>query len=240
MAILILQHDAIGIPCRLGQTLRDHAHKLDIRRLDKGDDLPSDLDGFEGVVSMGGHQDVGDGSGWMPDEAALLRAAQERDLPVVGICLGAQMIADALGGSVAKMETPEVGFHGVSLHPTAQTDCIFAGIGWDSPQFQFHGCEVTELPEGAQCLASSERCRNQVFRVGMRTMGFQFHFEADRILIADLCQQHGDEMLRCAGVTSEDIEQQAEEHYARFARWADRLCLNIAHFLMPSSTTVAV
>ncbi|MFG0257960.1 MAG: type 1 glutamine amidotransferase [Phycisphaerales bacterium JB043] len=239
MSILILQHDAIGIPCRLGQTLRDHAHRLDIRRLDKGDPFPADLDGYEGVVSMGGHQDVGDGSEWMADEAELIRSAHEQNLPTVGICLGAQLIADALGGAVEAMETPEVGFHPVRLHPGAQIDCLFAGIGWESHQFQFHACEITTLPEGAQCLASSDNCANQVFRVGMRTLGFQYHFEADRILIADLCE-HAEGMLERAGVTSEDIEQQAEEHYPRFARWADRLCLNIAHYLMPSSTTIAV
>jgi GMP synthase (glutamine-hydrolysing) len=239
MSILILQHDATEPPCRLGQTLRDHAHKLDIRRLDKGDPIPGDLDGYEGVISLGGLQDVGDGSEWMPDEQNLLRAAHEQGVAIVGICLGAQLIADALGGTVEKMPAPEVGFLPVHLHPNAQVDCIFAGVGWDAPQFQIHGYHVSELPAGAQCLASSEQCKHQAFRVGMRTMGFQYHFEADRPLITELCRR-GSTLLEQAGLTPADIEQQAEEHYARFARWADRLSLNIAHFLMPSTTTVAV
>lgn len=232
MAVIIFQHDDRGRPGRLGLTLRDHAFKLDVRKLHRGDPVPVDYDDVDAVISLGGKPNVNYGHAWLERERDFLRGAHERALPVVGLCLGAQQLALALGGEVAKMDVPEVGFTSVKLLPPAHTDTIMGGIAWDSPQFQTHHYEVTRLPEGAVHLASSAKCANQAFRVGMRSYAFQYHFEADRVMIDEFLKDARTD-LHQAGVTSDEFAKDAAQKYEMFARLADRLCLNIATYLIP-------
>lgn len=239
MAIIVLQHQESGHPGRLGRTLRDYAHRLDIRRLDAGDRVPVDLDDVDGVVSMGGRQNVGDNVSWLREEMEFLKAAHEASIPVVGVCLGAQLVAAALGGQVGPMEKPEIGFHPVSINPAGQTDTLLAGVAWTAAQFCHHGQMITELPTGATLLASSDACRVQIFKVGMKTYGYQFHFEADRAQIEALCRANTDLNQR-VGVTAEQVLTQADKHFDAFARAADRISENIAAYLMPATTRVAV
>lgn len=234
--ITILQHSDIGAG-RIGAALRDHGFRLDIRRIDLpcsegGRPVPPDLDNVDGVVSLGGPQNVGDPAAWLEEEAAFLRKAHLAKLPVVGICLGAQLLAHALGGKVGPMERPEVGFHRLYISPAGQTETIFAGIAWESPQLQTHGYEVKELPPGATLLASSKQCRVQAFKVGLRSYGFQFHPEADMPMIERFIAQSEDEM-RAAGLSAADFRAQAERDYAEYARLSDRLAVNIVTYSFP-------
>lgn len=239
MAIIVFQHHDAGRPGRLGRVLCEHAHRLDIRRLDQGGRIPPDLDNVDGVISLGGRQNVGDNVAWLGEEMAFLRRAHEAGLPVVGVCLGAQLIAAALGGQVGPLEKPEVGFHTVSLTPLGQVDALLAGVAWSSPQFCHHGEGVTELPPGATLLASSQACRVQVFKVGLRTCAVQFHFEAERDQIEALCRGETD-MGQRVGVTPEQVLTQADRHADAFTRAAERLCRNIGAFVTPARTRVAV
>lgn len=238
MAIIVFQHSDIGTPGRLGLTLRDHGFKLRIVRPDRGEAIPLDFDGVEGVVSMGGPQNVDDPVGkwaWMPGEMAYLKGAHDRQLPVIGVCLGHQMLAAALGGEVGPIDPgqgPEMGFHAVEIGPAGQTDAVLAGIAWKSMQFQSHGREVKKLPAGALALSSSARCKVQSFRAGLRSYGFQYHFEVDRAGVEKLVRSDA-ECLSRAGLSVEEAMRQAETHYAGFARLADRLCLNLATCLFP-------
>lgn len=242
MAIIVFQHHDIGRPGRLGATLRDHGHRLDVRLLHTGDAIPPDFDNVTGVLSLGGTQNVGDSpehAPWMSAEMGFLREAHARELPVVGICLGAQLLAAGLGGEVAAMEQPEIGFHTVHLSPVGQIETLFAGLSWDSPQFCHHAFEVTKLPPGAALLASSKRCKVQAFRAGLRSYGVQSHFEVDQRGVRALIAEGRNELNR-AGYTLDEIEQQIEERYATFARLSDRLCVNIAAFLIPSGSFAEV
>ncbi len=232
MPIIVFQHDAKNKPGRLGMTLRDHAFKLDTRRLDQGDPVPVDFDDVDGVISLGGAANVDDKHGWIEKECAFIRGAHERGLPVVGVCLGAQMIAKALGGTVDKAAQREAGFVDVDLLPVAHTDTIMAGIAWKTPQFSLHRYEVTELPAGGVRLAKSEHCANQAFRVGMRTYGFQYHFEADRPMMNELLADARSD-LHAAGMTTDEFSRDADKKYEMFARLGDRLCVNIATYLIP-------
>ena len=232
MAIIVFQHDDRGRPGRLGVTLRDHAFRLDVRKLHRGDPVPADFDDVEAVVSLGGKPNLADGHSWMQREAEFLRGAHERSLPVVGVCLGCQLVAHALGGSVDRMEIPEVGFTDVSLLTPAHTDTIMGGVAWKSPQFQAHRYEVTELPAGAVHLARSEKCQHQAFRVGMRTYAFQYHIEVDRKMIDEHLKDARTD-LHASGVTTDEFARDAEKKYEMFARLADRLCVNIATYLIP-------
>ncbi len=232
MSIVVFQHDDRSRPGRLGLTLRDHAFRLDVRRLHAGDPVPPDYDDVSAVISLGGRPNVHEKHAWIEREQAFIAGAHERSLPVIGVCLGAQMVAAALGGEVAKMDVPEVGFTDVDLLPPAHTDTILGGVAWRSPQFQTHHYEVSKLPEGAVQLARSAKCEHQAFRVGMRTYAFQYHFEADRAMIDDFLKDARTD-LHQSGVTSEEFARDAEKKYEMFARLADRLCVNIATYLIP-------
>jgi len=232
MPILLLQHHDIETPGRLGETLRLWGHRLDIRRPDRDgkDALPSDLSGVDGVVVMGGLQNVDEAgraaSPWLDAECDLVRSAHEAQLPVVGVCLGAQVIAHALGGTVEPMATPEVGFAPLRLTIPGQINPMMSGIAWESPQFHVHGQQITALPDGATLLASSDACVNQAFKVGLRTYGFQFHFECDRAMIDAFYEQCRDLFDR-AGVTREALTAQVARDEAMYVRTSERLCESI-------------
>lgn len=236
--ILTLQHWDAGHPGRFGTTLRDHGFRLDLRRPDKGEQLPKDLDNVHGLLILGGPQNVDEGHSWMREEQDLIRAAHQAEMPVVGICLGCQLVAQALGGEVGPMDKPEQGFTKVSLTLAGQTDTAFAGIPWDSLQAQSHGYEVKKLPDGATLLAYGPHCRVQAFRAGLRTFAFQYHPEADAPMLAAMA--HDDAFNARAGVTREELLRQADEHYARFAVISDRLATNLVLYAFPAAGLLAV
>ena len=100
MAILVIQHSKNSPIGHLGEALRRHGQKTRTVRIDEGDRLPADLNDLHGIVSLGGPQSANDGDAWVAQEQALLRDAHAAGIPVLGLCLGAQMLAKALGGTV--------------------------------------------------------------------------------------------------------------------------------------------
>lgn len=238
MAVVVFQHDEAELPGRLGSTLRDHGFVLDVRRLDLAGEwgLPPDLDNVQGVVSLGGPQNVTDADlarhRWMAAELEFLRQAHQRQLPVVGICLGAQLLARALGGAVEPMPEPEWGFEPIDLTPDGQTDVVLTGISWTSPQFCCHEYQIAAVPPGATVLARSRRCEVQAFRAGLRSYGFQYHFECDRDLIERYARRYAATLQRL-GLSAETLLDQADACYERYARLGDRLCVNLTTLLFP-------
>lgn len=234
MAILVFEHSPIVGIGRLGTTLRDYGHRLHIVRRHLGDPIPADLDDVDGIISCGGPQSANDDSlPWLEPEMQLIRQAHELEMPVVGLCLGAQIIARALGGEVSPMnDGPEVGWHEVRLTPVGREDPIHAGIAWWSIQPHFHYDCVSELPPGARLLASSDQCKVQVWASGLRTYGFQFHVEiqaSDMLALAD----NDPDALAKARLSREELTSQAQKNYAAFERLTNRLFDNIALLLMP-------
>jgi GMP synthase (glutamine-hydrolysing) len=251
MAILILQHSPHVGPGRIARVFRDLGFKLDLRRLDLvGDALgkpvgdpaqvslragvPADYDNIEGIVTLGGEMNVTDTprAPWMDRELTFLKGAHDRQIPIIGVCLGSQMLAAALGGKVAPMPaTPgapvgETGYQVVNVTVQGQTETMFAGVPWHVRWAQSHAQMVTDPPPGAAVLASSPACKIQAFRVGLRSYGFQFHIEAER----------GDMKSLFEGAPAGAIAPEAadgDQQYAGFDRVATRLITNLATYLIP-------
>ena len=182
---------------------------------------------MDGVIVMGGPMNVdqGDRYPWLEGEIGLVRAAHEGGVPVVGVCLGAQLIAVALGGKVGAMDKPEVGWGVVRLTFPGMTDPVFAGVGWETVQFHLHGQEVRELPGGGVSLAGSEGCRNQAFRVGGTTYGFQYHFEWG---MDDLRAMARDPIVERGGKSEGEIIGEAGRYYEDYRRLGDRVSETLA------------
>lgn len=147
-----------------------------------------DVGSAAGLIFMGGPMSANDDLGYLRQEIACIRQAVGRGQPVLGVCLGSQLLAKALGAGVYKNSAKEIGWFDVQLTDAGRQDALLSGL--DSPEtvFHWHG-ETFDLPDGATWLAYSERCRHQAFRVGSNTYGLQFHLEVTPEMIADWCRQ---------------------------------------------------
>jgi GMP synthase-like glutamine amidotransferase len=233
MALLVFIHHPQEGPGILGDVLRDCGHQLREVRLFDRQGVPPTLDDVAGIISMGGPMNVDEAAehAWIDAEMVCLKKAHGAGLPIVGVCLGAQLIGAALGGQVAAMPKPpgpEVGFQPVRLTFPGTNDPLLAGIPWTSTQFHLHGQEVVKLPPEGVPLVSSKMCKTQAFRVGQTTYGFQYHFEWDR---EDLAQAAADGLVAKAGLTAQGITASIASHYDGYRRLGDRLCANIAMML---------
>jgi GMP synthase-like glutamine amidotransferase len=174
--VLALQHIRCEPPAAYEDELRARGLELARIELDEGDELP-DWREFDAIVLMGGPMGASEESEhpWLTAEKRLLRDAVAADVPVWGVCLGAQLLASALGARVYAGEEPEVGVLPVNLTPAASNDPVFAKAPDSFPTLQWHG-DTFGRPAGGTLLASSSMYRNQAFRVG-RSYGLQFHLE---------------------------------------------------------------
>ncbi|NJL31133.1 MAG: type 1 glutamine amidotransferase [Phycisphaerales bacterium] len=129
MSLLVLVHAETEGPGVLGRVLQDHGHKLRFINLYQNLPLPPDLDNVDGLVIMGGPMNVDETAQhpWLVEEMACIKSAHQAGLPIVGICLGAQLIAAALGGEVKAMPQAEIGWHALKLAFPGTTDPLFAG-----------------------------------------------------------------------------------------------------------------
>lgn len=234
MAILIFEHSDRTGAGRLAQTLREYGNRLRFVKLHHDEPFPVDLDDVDAIISCGGPQSATDDSiEWIRQEMDLMRLATERELPVVGLCFGSQVLARALGGEVSRMDGgPEFGWHEVSLSPAGREDAMHAGMPWKAMMAHFHHDCVSELPPGATLLASSEMCKVQAWTAGLRTYGFQYHPE---IQAGDLEKILADESTGYSktGIGHDALVKQSQQHYAAFERITNRLFENIALLLMP-------
>lgn len=153
----------------------------------EGSELP-DVSNAAGLIFMGGPMSANDDLPYLRQEMDVIRQAVERGQPVLGVCLGSQLIAKSLGARVYGNPVKEIGWFDVHLTAAGRQDPVLAGLDGRETVFHWHG-ETFDLPEGAEWLAYSEVCRHQAFRVGANIYGLQFHLEVTPAMIADWCAQ---------------------------------------------------
>ncbi len=183
--ILAIQNDHTDPPHLAGRWLMELGFTIQILRADKGEFVPSTVpEGIAGVMPLGGHMGALDDhiADWLPNERALLADAVAREIPVFAICLGAQLLAEATGGSVSRAKVGEVGIYTIDVTSEVESDPVFT-MPSGSKVAQWHEDEVSVLPPSAVRLASSALCPNQVYRIGTTTYAVQFHPEIDTSII---------------------------------------------------------
>jgi GMP synthase-like glutamine amidotransferase len=177
--ILVVQPSELDPPQRLGEWLTEAGAALDVVVASETP-LPDDLEGYQALVVLGGEMGALDDVShpWLAQVRALLSRAVSQQLPVLAICLGAQLLAVATGGQVRPgRKGPEVGTLLVAKRDVAAEDPLLGPLPLTPDVLQFHNDDVTALPPTAQLLASSPKYDNQVFRVGDWAYAFQFHIE---------------------------------------------------------------
>lgn len=189
-SVLVFQHLASEGPGSIGVGLRAAGFDLVTAELDQRDKIP-DLSAFDLMLVMGGPMDVWheDRHPWLVDEkAGIRRWVTELRRPFLGVCLGHQLLADALGGTVGPMADPEIGVYRVDAAPAASSDVLFSALPAHIEALQWHGAEVHQIPSGATILAANAVCSVQAFRVGRHAWGVQFHVEAEPGTISEWAQ----------------------------------------------------
>lgn len=233
MPIIVLEHSPDPGSGSIGRALARHGLRVQPVRLATGDSVPVDLDDVDGVVSMGGRQSAtDDGLPWIAAELELLRAAHASGIPVLGICLGAQLLARALGGRVDRMDAPSIGLPRVDLTPVGREDPLFRGLPWFGSWPSWHQDRVVELPAEGQRLAGSEGCEIEGFSVGISSYGIQFHPEWSAADLAAQCEK-ADPGAMGSSVDLAALAATARDSAESIDRQSERLAENVASYLMP-------
>ncbi len=187
MKILVFQHINVEHPGILRDYMTRDGITWDTIELDEGDAIP-ELDDYQALIVMGGPMDVWEEAQypWLIDEKkAIHEAIVERQLPYLGFCLGHQLMADALGGSVGAMSAPEVGILDIELNDDGLRSSIFSGLPQSMKSLQWHSAEVSVAPPGSVVLAHSPICPIQALQFGNSAFSVQCHIELTDTTVSD-------------------------------------------------------
>lgn len=182
--ILVLQNSAQAPAGIVGQALADAGARLDVRLVLEGESMPSDLADYHGILVLGGPMGAHDDHEFpaLADQAALIGQAAAGGMPLLGICLGAQLMARAAGARVGRHPTPEIGFVQLEILPDAADDPLFGPLGAPPPIMELH-FDSFAIPQAGTRLLASADCANQAFRWGPGQYALQFHPEVDAGII---------------------------------------------------------
>jgi len=182
--VLVFQHVAAEPLGTLDPLLRQRGHRLRFHNFERDPDAQPSIERYRGLIVLGGPMNVADREhrAHLRTELRVIEAALRADKPVLGICLGSQLLAHVLGAPIRKLDAPEIGWYRLQPTPTTALDPVLRPIQASTPVFQWHSYGF-ELPAGAERLASTENWPDQAFRYGEKAYGLQFHLEMDAPLI---------------------------------------------------------
>ncbi len=223
--VAIFRHSASEGPGYFATYLEARRLPYSLIKIDQGESVPENPAGFAGLVFMGGPMSVNDPLPWIEAECDLIGQAVRSDIPVLGHCLGGQLIAKALGGAVTGNPVKEIGWGKILVAEDAAASRWFGNPG-EVLAFHWHG-ETFAIPGGARALASSEHCAHQAFALGPH-LALQCHVEMTRELVQDWCREWDRELAslaaRLASVqTPQEMQRDLQTRLAELHRVADRL-----------------
>lgn len=216
--VLVLQHAACETLGTIADTLRRASVRTTCIRTFAGDSIPAHMGEAVGLILMGGPMGVyeQDQYPFLADEIRLIERALAEGKPILGVCLGSQLLAAALGARVRKGPQKEIGWFPVTLTEAARADALFADVPPSFIAYHWHG-DVFDCPSGAVSLARSELTECQAFRYGANAYGLLFHLEVTAPLIAEMVRTFAAE-LHEAGLSGEEILRRATQHLPELER----------------------
>jgi GMP synthase-like glutamine amidotransferase len=223
MRAVCLKHVPFEGPGAFATTLKNLGVSLDYCLVPK-DGLPPDPGDL--LIVMGGPMSVNDPDPWIAEETAFIRSALLAGTAVIGICLGSQFMAKALGATVRPGKALEIGMTKIRLTKDGQRDPLFGSCPETFNVFEWHG-EVFDLPKDCVALAGSDLAPLQAFRYGARAYGLLFHLEMEEAGIDSLCRECAPDLTK-ACLTAQQVKDAALPHLPQLHRIADRL---IGHLL---------
>jgi len=221
--IAIFRHAAIDGPGYLAEFLNQRQIPWQLIRIDAGDAVPQNASAYSGLVFMGGPMSVNDDLPWIAPALALIRDAVARDIPLLGHCLGGQLISKALGGVVSRNPVKEIGWGEVAVSDNDIARNWFGEIK-KFQAFHWHG-ETFTLPQGATHLLSSAHCANQAYAIG-KHLALQCHVEMTAEMIAVWCAVGASEIAASSSPavqSANEMRQQMNGKLPRLNSVADQL-----------------
>jgi GMP synthase-like glutamine amidotransferase len=223
--LYLFRHIKCEGPGYLSEVLERETVPFKLIAIDRNEDLPRNIDDCSGLVFMGGPMSVNDPLPWIEQELTLIRMAQSQAVPVLGHCLGGQLISKALGGEVTANPVKEIGWHPVrsSNNPTAQD--WLGGLPGEPTLFHWHG-ETFSIPVGAEVILENDHCSHQAFAIG-NTLALQCHVEMTAPMVREWSTLYADELDNPAASvqTAEQMTTGLEQRIAEAQQAADVLYL---------------
>lgn len=189
--VIIFRHAATEGPGYFATFLDEQHIPWQLVKIDENDPLPASIEGYSGVALMGGPMSVNDDLPWIPPLLALIREAYAKDIPLLGHCLGGQLISKALGAVVTRNPIKEIGWGEVTVSKNATAEHWFGELETFN-SFHWHG-ETFSLPENAVHLLSSPHCKNQAYSIG-KHLAFQCHIEMTAEMVESWCEVGTEEL----------------------------------------------
>lgn len=214
--VVIFQHVSNEILGTLNPLLKKRGLRIRYVNFERHPDEEPVLDRYNGIVILGGHMGVYEADRYthIKVEMQLIEKALAKGIPILGICLGSQILAHVLGAEVRKHSEKEIGWHDVHLTEEGQKDPLLSHFKKSEKIFQMHG-DTFDIPKSAQHLAYSDLCPGQAFRYGDKVYGFQFHLEVDRAMIDRWLQSpmNQEDLQNSQGkFTAERISSETEQY----------------------------
>ena len=213
--ILVFRHARHEGPGYLAEFLERHHLPHRIIRIDQNDPVPTSIDGVSGFVWMGGYMSVNDPLPWIPKVMRLIQEAVAADVPVLGHCLGGQLVSKALGGEITDSPVKEIGWLPVSRVNSPVANAWLNGLPEEFEVFHWHG-ETFSIPEGATRILASPHCANQGFVLG-KTLAFQCHVEMTAEMVRKWARASPKKRTK-DGATVQSEEQMTAELETRVQR----------------------